>query len=83
MNDAKFVLHYKSVVPQPYSEPKLMSAQHTFRAESLHQAWQEAMDWMDCERKFTPVLFVSLDCDSTSHSQTLDVVKEYILPMTV
>ena len=52
---AKFTLTYNTV-----KESEFYTHSVAIEAETLNRAWMEVLDWLDCERKFLPVQFLSL-----------------------
>ena len=78
-----YYLKYHTVEEQPFGEPKLILQTVRITAYTLHEAWSQAIDYMEVERKFTAIVFVSLDSPSAANSKKASDMADYIMPKTL
>ena len=78
-----YYLKFHTVEERAFVDPVLLLQTVRITAYSLHEAWSQAIDYLEIQRKFTPVVFVSLDCPHTTNSKTATEVSDCILPKTL
>ena len=77
-----FILDYFIVDDEEKIVPKTINIDKP----TLTEAWQEASDWLDCERKFNPVIFQSFVCDDINWGvrwSDPNFLEPHILPTTL
>lgn len=79
-----YYLKYHIIQERAFMAPILVEQAVSITAYSLHEAWSEAMDHMEVQRKFSPIVFISLESVAAKNATKFESeMSEHILPKTL